>query len=412
MSAPLVSIVIPVWNRWDLTSQCLSSLSEHTPGNFYEVIVADNGSEDETATALPALGNALFEGRFHCIRLERNKGFGPACNAGADKATGQYILFLNNDTVLTSNWLPPLLKAFEREPRLGATGPLLLYPDSDRVQHCGIAFTPSLRTEHLYANFPADHPAITARRSLQAITGAAIMLPRTLFMECGGFHESYRNGSEDLELCCRIREKNKRLEVITKSRIYHLESQTPGRGDDDELNAHLLNQRCNGCFGPDLHRLAKRDGFRIALTPWLESYLTLPAEREEALTKESLQQFDPARCWETLQNEPLWQSGYAMLAAFLEENSRFDEAAGLRLLQTYFFPMLPHYQQLATTAARANNIPLAQQAVDKAEHVTGLLEAPSALTKKAAGLANWAKKAGEEDLRLMYEGWLKDLGLL
>jgi len=407
-----LSIIIPVWNRWDLTEACLRSLRAHTPGNFFDVIVVDNHSEDATATALQPLGESLFGERFLRLRLSRNEGFGPACNAGADAARSPMLFFLNNDTLLTENWLPPLLKAMSSDARTGAAGPLLLYPDSDRVQHCGIAFTPSLRTEHLYANFPASHPAVHAKRTLQAITGAAFMVTKELFLACGGFFPGYRNGSEDLELCCRIREAGRRLEVVAESRIYHLESQTPGRGDDDPANGALLNERCKGCFGPDVHRLARRDGYEMALTPWLESYLVLPAEREQALTESLTAPFDAAACWNMLQKEPLWHTGYSLLAAVLEQHGKFAEASGLRLLQTNFFPMLPHYRQLAATAAKAGNLALAKQAVDKAEHVSSLLEDPGPLIKKAAGLANWARKAGEADLQRLYEDWLRDLGVL
>lgn len=408
----IVSIIIPVWNRWDLTEACLRSLREHTPAAIAEIIVVDNHSDDDTAAQLMPLGTALFGERFTGLRLDSNTGFGPACNTGAAKARGTHLLFLNNDTLVTPNWLPPLLKAMQNDDRLGAVGPLLLYPDSDRVQHCGIAFTPSLRTEHLYANFPAHHPAVHAKRTLQAITGAALLVPAALFSQCGGFHTGYKNGSEDLELCCRIREAGKRLSVVTQSVVYHLESQTPGRGDDDSDNAALLNERCKGCFGPDVHRFARRDGYTLSLTPWLESYVSLPREQEEAITVAITQQFSPAACWEMLQQEPLWHTGYELLATLLEENGQFEESCGVRLLQTCFHPMLPHYQKLAAAAAKSGNLPLAQQAIDKVDHVNELMEDPSALIKKAAGLANWARKAGEGELQALYEGWLRDLGIL
>ncbi len=409
---PQLSIIIPVWNQWPLTKNCLKSLREHTPGDFYEVIVVDNGSDDETPVHLATLGKTLFATRFSHIRLESNKGFGPACNHGVQKATGQKLLFLNNDTLLTPHWLGPLLKAFEEDHRLGAVGPLLLYPDSHRVQHAGIAFTPALRTQHLYANFPATHPAIHTRRNLQAITGACLMLERTLFAQCGGFYKGYKNGSEDLELCCRIGEAGKRLACITQSKVIHLESQTPGRGDDDDMNARLLNERCKGWFGPDLHTYAARDGYRFMLTSWLESYLALPENRETDLSYSMQGTFDPGACWEMLQQEPLWQTGYALLAGYLEQAGQHVEASGVRLLQTYFFPLLPHYRQLAACAAKAGNVGLAEQAIQKAAHINAMLEDVGTLTKKAAGLANWARRANEPTLQSLYEGWLSELDLL
>ncbi len=408
--APLVSVIIPAWNLWDLTRGCLESLHAHTPGGVLEIIVVDNGSTDATASDLEPLGRALFGDRFRTIRLPGNKGFAVASNLGAAQAQAGRLLFLNNDTLVTPGWLPPLLRALDDDARLGAVGPLLLYPDTDRVQHCGIAFTPSLSTEHLYANFPATHPAVAARRPLQAITGAALLMERTLFTDCGGFHEGYLNGSEDLELCWRIRERGLKVACVSESRVYHLESRTPGRRDHDAANAARLNRRCSGCFGPDLHKLARRDGFELALTPWLETYLTLPPAREAELLAVHAD-FEPGKCWQALQVEPLWQSGYELLAAFLEGHDRYLEASGVRLLHCYFFPSLPGYRRLALVAAQAGNPDLAEQAARKIEHVTGLLEDPEPLVRKARGLARWARRAGEREVGALYEGWLTDLGL-
>lgn len=411
MKAPLVSVIIPAWNLWEVTRPCLESLRAHTPGNVIEVIVVDNGSEDATANELAPLGDALFGPRFRSVRLDTNRGFAPACNLGAAEAQGRHLFFLNNDTVLAPGWLPPLLREFEEDPRTGAAGPLLVYPDSGRVQHCGIAFAPTLQTEHLYANFPATHPAVRTRRTLQAITGAAMLLPTALFRDCGGFHEGYRNGCEDLELCCRIRERGLRLAVVADSLVAHIESRTPGRKQHDAANATLLNRRCSGCFGPDLHKHALRDGFAIALTPWMDTYLTLPPDREAALTREHITDFDPARCWEMLQHEPLWQGGYEMLCSILDDAERHAESAGLRLLQTCFFPSLPGFRQLARSAALSGNHDLAKQASDKVRQVGELLEDPEPLVERARGLTRWARRAGEPAVEALYAGWLTDIGL-
>lgn len=413
-ATPLVSVVIPACNLWELTRGCLESLGEHSPHGILEVIVVDNGSTDATVGDLEPLGRALFNAHsdalFRVVRLPENAGFAVASNLGAAQARAERLLFLNNDTRVTPGWLPPLLRALDADTRLGAVGPLLLYPDTDRVQHCGIAFTPSLATEHLYANFPSAHPAVATPRPLQAITGAALLLERGGFARCGGFHEGYRNGSEDLELCWRLKEQGRKVACVPESRVYHLESRTPGRRDHDAANAARLNRRCSGCFAPDLHRLARRDGFELALTPWLETYLTLPAVRTAELTAAHTD-FDPGRCWQTLQAEPLWQPGYELLAAFLEAHGRHTEASGVRLLHCYFFPGLPGYRRLALTAAQAGNAELAGQAARKVEHVSGLLEDPEPLVRKARGLARWARRAGERHVGALYEGWLADLGL-
>ena len=131
---PLFAVIIPVFNNWGLTRDCLDSLREHTPGDNFEVVVVDNGSVDAGRTELEPLGNSLFPGRFTVVRFEENRNFGPACNAGAHTATASLLFFLNNDTVLTPGWAEPLLDALRADDSLGAVGPLLLYPDNT-VQH-------------------------------------------------------------------------------------------------------------------------------------------------------------------------------------------------------------------------------------------------------------------------------------
>ena len=145
---PTVSIIIPVRNQWKLTEACLRSLAEHTPQDDIQILVMDNGSTDDTSTQCAPLGAALFGSRFRHIPLGHNRNFGPACNEGAHAADADYLFFLNNDTLLTAGWLPPLLDAFARQPDLGATGPLLLYPDG-RVQHAGVTFTPKIGRAHV-----------------------------------------------------------------------------------------------------------------------------------------------------------------------------------------------------------------------------------------------------------------------
>ena len=121
--------------------------------------------------------------------------------------------------------------------------------------------------------------------------------------------------------------------------------------------------------------------------------------------------FEAGGFWQSLQGYPLWQPGYELLAAFLEGHGRYLEASGVRLLHCYFFPTLPGYRRLALTAAQAGNPDLAGQAARKIEHVTGLLEDPEPLVRKARGLARWARRAGEREVGALYEGWLADLGL-
>lgn len=305
-----VAIIIPVFNQWALTADCLRSLREHTPDEDVQVIVVDNGSTDETAGSCGVLGQELFGERFEHLRLDENINFGPGCNLGAGRANAEFLFFLNNDTLLTPGWLPPLLRAFEDRPELGAVGPLLLYPDQDRVQHLGVTFTPTNHVTHLYHNFPSTHPVVQRERNLQAITGAALMIPTVVFGQAGRFWEEYRNGYEDLDLCWKIRSLGLTLRCEPASRIYHLTSQTPGRFNAESHNSQVLARRCQRAFYPDMHLFAHADGYELRLTSTLTANIV--CVRSEGETKG----FGMERLWAEVLAEPLWEAGYERLLDF------------------------------------------------------------------------------------------------
>ncbi|MEG2173162.1 MAG: glycosyltransferase family 2 protein [Desulfovibrionaceae bacterium] len=402
---PAVSIIIPVWNLWDMTCDCLHSLAQHTDHSNIEIIVVDNGSTDESATALEPTGQALFGPHFRRIRHEENRGFAKACNAGAQAARAPRLLFLNNDTLLSPEWLPPLVDSLDTSPCLGMVGPLLLLP-SGRVQHCGIAFAPTLEVSHIYDLFPHQHPLITKNRPLQAITGAAFLLTQELFFRCGQLHEGYINGFEDLDLCCLVRQQNLRLACVPRSIVYHLTSQTPGRSDHDSANARLLNQRQSGAFKPDLHLLGAEDGYIPRLSPSLELYLTLPAQLEAALTSTFRQHFNEERCRVRLEAEPLWEHGYTLLARHLESRKAYADAVNVRSTQVHFFPLAPYAVALARSAARSGEHALAQSASEATQSLLQSAANTEELQRKAQKLQAWSQEMGDTDLEKIFANWL------
>ena len=390
---PAVSVVIPAWNLWDMTRDCLESLARHTPPGAIEAVVVDNGSGDATRTELESCGRALFGEDFQAVRLEQNMGFAVGCNSGARAARGELLFFLNNDTLVTQNWLPPLIRSLQAGSALGMVGPLLLFPDDERVQHCAVAFAPTLEVQHLYSHFPGDHPAPNAPRQVQAISGAALLLDKQVFFRCGGFHEGYKNGFEDLDLCCTLRKLGLRLACVPQSVILHLTSRTPGRNDHDGANARLINTRHPGGFVPDLHKLAMADGFLPALSPVLEMYLRLPDEREAALTQSFTHNFDAERCARRLWAEPLWMRGYELLAEHLEARGEWIQAAEWRLQQVRQFPLPRVAKALAITAARAGMEQVAQAAARQVEEQLRKSADGNALIRQAGALARASARA-------------------
>ena len=352
MTTPVFSVIIPVYNKWELTRNCLQSLRERTPEYDFEVIVVDNASKDATATELQPFGESLFGQRFRRIRFEENRNFGPACNAGAEAAAAPLVFFLNNDTLMTDGWAPPLVQALEDDPALGAVGPLLLYEDGT-VQHLGVVMTAS-SFSHLYRGFPAEHPVVRRRRQLQALTGAALLMPKEFFMQCGGFFEGYRNGFEDVELSLRIRQRGRTLTCVPESVVYHLESQTFGRKQYEAENSALVAERCASLYYTDLHHYALQDGFSVFINDFFEIGVRLNMEEENALAKEAGDK--PASEWLRLtRKHPYWVHGREVLAAALEKEGKYVEALELRANLANIVSSEENFKKLMRVAILAGN---------------------------------------------------------
>ena len=367
-----------------MTAACLRSLAECSDGiadgadGGLEILVVDNGSDDATTEHLPALGRGLFGGNFKALRLPQNMGFAVGCNTGARAASGDLLFFLNNDTRVTRGWLPPLVKTLEN-PGIGATGPLLLYPDG-RIQHCGIAVSPFRRLWHLYEYFPGAHGLPRKQRPLQAITGAALMLRREYFFEAGAFFEEYRNGFEDMDICCALRHRGYRLAMTPQSIVVHYTSQTPGRFEADKNNAALLTRRWGADIRPDLHSLAARDGYLLRVGPTLTLWLGLREETEKALNAELAERMkagpDIAEAFleQRLAEEPLWLGGHVRLMDLLESRGQHRESLSAGLSALVFFP-LPHVQTRLLRLARQEGMrkeltPLLRRMAEEADSKT------------------------------------------
>lgn len=403
---PIVSIVIPVYNNWGLTRDCLESLKARVPGEYFEVLVVDNGSTDETKSACPALGRTLFGERFELVDPGRNLGFAAGCNLGAQTARGDYVLLLNNDTLAGNDFLPPLLGRLQRDDRLAAVGPLLLYPGNLRVQHLGVAVGCGVEVHHLYEHIPGGHPLAHKERRFQVITAAALLIRRQLFLDQGGFCEEFQNGYEDVDLCCRLSRLGFRFTVEPQGIVLHLASKSPGRFDRERQNTLLLARRCGGCFVLDMAALLAADGYELRLTDWFLPHPGLPLERAADLDSRLAGLSDPTGILDLLEEEPYWSRGYETAASLLERAGLWADAAELRYWQGLCCPSREAYQKLLKAATRAGDR-------DKAEAAKGILGRivfdETEWAARLAQVAHYARQAravGNDRLAGLFEAWL------
>jgi len=221
-ATPRVSVVIPVYNKVAYTLACLRSLGEHAGKVPFEVIVVDDGSSDATPQRLAGVGG------IRALRNPENLGFIGSCNAGAAVAQGEYVLFLNNDTVVTTGWLDALVRCIETAPEAGLVGAKLVYPDGRLQEAGGIVFDDASGWNYGRFEEP-DDPRYSFRREVDYCSGAAILLRRDLFEKLGRFDTRYAPAYyEDTDLAFAVRASGLKVYVEPASVVIHFEGITSG----------------------------------------------------------------------------------------------------------------------------------------------------------------------------------------
>ncbi len=255
---PRVSIVIPVHNKFYMTYHCLASLSLAVNRASFEVILVDDGSKDES-TQIPDLIQGV-----QYIRNDETQGFIRACNFGSSRARGEYIVILNNDTEVTSGWLDELIWPFEHFDNVGLTGAKLLYADGTLQEAGGMVSNNGDPWNYGRQANPHD-PSYNYARQVDYLSGACIMLPRTVWKELDGFDETFAPAYfEDTDLAFRVRANGYKTVYAPLSQVIHFEGVSSGTSTASgvkqfqEINRPKFKQRwskaCrhNGKNGVDL----------------------------------------------------------------------------------------------------------------------------------------------------------------
>jgi GT2 family glycosyltransferase/ubiquinone/menaquinone biosynthesis C-methylase UbiE len=247
-SKPGVSIIIPVFNKVEYTQQCLETLYSIDNGiNEFEIIVIDNASTDETNNFLN-FALKVYD-NFKVITSSKNLKFAGACNLGSQNANGKFLVFLNNDTIPTTNWLSTGINRLITNQEIGIVGSKLVYPD-DSIQHAGIEFVPNMHPEydlwpvHRYLNLSKDDPLTNQAEFVDAVTGACLFISTQLFSAVNGFSEEYEMYFEDSDLCFKVKAYGKKIFYEPTSLVYHYE----GKSNTDEPERHKQNYKASKLF--------------------------------------------------------------------------------------------------------------------------------------------------------------------
>ncbi|MDK2126394.1 glycosyltransferase [Parachitinimonas caeni] len=238
---PLVSIIIPTRDQLDFLRRCIETLLEKTAYPHYEIIVVDNDSRTPEAQHYLSVLAASGEDRLKVLRYPHPFNYSAMNNLAAQTARGDYLLLLNNDTaILQPEWLDMLMEHAQR-PEVGITGARLLFPDGT-IQHAGVVLGMLGPAEHPGLGASHQEPGYLGRLHLDqdfsAVTGACLLVRRSVYEEVGGLDETaFEVSYNDIDLCLKVRQlgylvvwtpyatlmhegsasqKNRKVEVLTQ----------------------------------------------------------------------------------------------------------------------------------------------------------------------------------------------------
>jgi GT2 family glycosyltransferase len=233
-SVPKASVVIPVYNQCWHTLTCLRAIAAHPPAAAVEIIVVDDGSSDVTGEWMPQIAGLRYR------RRAQNGGFIAACNDGAAQARGEFLVFLNNDTVPQPGWLDALLATFEQHKNVGLVGAQLLYPDGRLQEAGGVVFCDGSAWNYGRFESPYD-PRYGYVRDVDYCSGAAIAIPHKLFKSLDGFDARYAPAYyEDTDLAFAVRAAGKRVIYQPAACVVHAEGATSGTDTASGIKAYQL----------------------------------------------------------------------------------------------------------------------------------------------------------------------------
>jgi GT2 family glycosyltransferase len=214
---PLVSIIIPTKGNIKLLKKCVESIETKSSYKNYEIIVVDNSKKGETKKYLENLKHKV-------LSYDKPFNFAQINNFAVKNARGVHVIFLNDDTqVISPDWIEKMLE-HSVKPKVGAVGALLFYLN-DTIQHAGVLIGVGGVTSHAFEGLSRNDSGykdlVQTVWECSAVTGACLMIKKSLFEQMGGFDENFAYSFNDVDLCLRLREKGYLIIYTPHAQLYH-----------------------------------------------------------------------------------------------------------------------------------------------------------------------------------------------
>jgi len=236
---PLVYIIILNWNGRDLILDCLDSVLKVKYDNL-KVLVVDNHSEDDSVKSI-----RKYYPDVEIMELDKNYGYAEGNNKGFESINNQnvdYVVFLNNDTLVDTNFVEPLISELEENQSIGQTVPKIFYSDSNKVWYAGGLVNPWIGSIKHIGIRQADSQKFNEKDITDYATGCCFAMRYKDFKMIGGFDTDYPMYCEDVDLSLRIQKFGQDIMYVPESKIYHKVSSSVG----GELSLKKIKRKLHG----------------------------------------------------------------------------------------------------------------------------------------------------------------------
>ena len=231
-AAPIVSIIIPVYNKWQYTYNCLKSILENTEDIPYEIIIANDCSTDSTDEMLKKI-----EG-IKAIKNEHNLGYLKNCNNAVNLANGQYVLYLNNDTYVKKGWLESLLEPVIKNDNVAIVGPNIISTEGKLLENGWIIGIDGWGLPIGRGDDPSKYE-YNYLKEVDCVTGACLLIKKEVFMKAGLFDERFSPAYyEEFDFAFSVKKLGYKVVVQPKAQVIHYDNSSYGKDTRDRLSVN------------------------------------------------------------------------------------------------------------------------------------------------------------------------------